>query len=812
MKIKYFLIPLKHNFLSSFALISIIGFPVQAMLPPDIGLNSTEMISKFERTKVSPVPAKGLLYPTEKSYPKGFSKNLYSSKQSSSKNSNLWYEESYYSTSTDKFSQLLITFKEYAVQTFKSGEQSNNRNKSYVYLVKESIDTIEAFGGIGQYFTYAGKQGFVRYGMVSVDHETYNLIWDDSGKVLIIELVIPTGLYTAKDVIAILPTLRRSDGKKLVANPVNNKPPEFISKPIGIDSNFKGKSIEGEWGAQSGSFGMPDIGINGLLVPSDKTTTPDYYYLRTNIERRSDTEGMVRYVLYADQSLTPMSLRFDMSSDKTYASIVELKNMLTKGGQSGKSKVIKQSFTYNNQNGVVYTYWHHNRLNYELHWDDEGKDVHIRMEHVPTSYKFSPTKLINLLSTLRRSDGFYANLLTLATSTNQRSPILYEASIEKHKRLLQSPPPKDLLVPTKKSLKPHFSNIRQTGMLDGYEVIYSPQNLSNRFSGLTDQIIVFREFLNTNKPNSYEALSKKDSTNFLHSDIPPNFDTNPLSIPPPASWPSDLKKTVLNFTHNNRNGILYSYEGSTTMAYSLHYDDDGKDLQIMIRNIPKTLYTNQEVIDILKTMERFDGEDFVKKDILAMLEATDKYATDNFSIAASGTWHFLKGFLGPTKASFPKNGYYRLTLEPFTDNNDLTFNHKLSNRERGSYRLKYYLHPDSSNVFFFKETLKVGTSTPYETLSKNAYEFLVQERNKTLETGYKFISQSIASEISTQHFTYKGSKGVLYYYTISQGCLFYNLHYNDNGNNMEISPWFCNKEDKYTPQQVIDILGTLKRY
>ena len=768
-------------------------------------------------TNVIKYPPNGLLTPTEKSFPQGFSKKAYSYQQSAPKVLNAWYEAYHLYEGGGLSTQSLITFNEYVVAPFKVGEESNNRNKTYVYLVKESLDTIEAFGGIGQYFTYAGRQGFLRYEMLSANQETYNLIWDDNGKVLTIAISTPLNVVTSKDVIALLTTLRRSNGKKLLEFPVTGKLPKFISEPVGIDPNFKGSSIEGAWGTETGNFGMPDVGINGLLVPSHKSLSSDYYYLRTNTERRNEKEGMVRYVLYANQSLTPMSLRFDMSSDKTYTSVVALKDMLTKGGQSGKSKVTRESFTYKNSKGVVYLYWHHNRLNYELHWDDNGKDVHIRLEHVPSSYQFSSKQLIDLLSTMRRSDGFYADLLLRATST--RDLLILRAGTEGQGTMIISPILEGLLVPTHASLKPHFGEVRQYGTKEGYELMYSPPNLENRFSVFTGPIIVFREFPSSNKQNSYEALSKKDISNYLHIDMPINYDVDTQSTPPNVSWPSNLTKKIKTFTYNGRNGVLYSYEGSTTMAYSLHYDDDGKDMQILIKNVSKLLYTEQEVIDILKTLKRSDGKEYGDKGLFNMKSMVDEAkfnATDRFNVNATSTWYRLKGFLGPTKDSYPKN--YDLWREPYNDEEyGFTTDFNLDSQKRGIYRLYYYFPPDWRNDFRFQQTLKLptgsSTGTPYEVLSKQSYEAINKERKETSKPDYKQTSTLLVeSDIVIKNFMHKGKKGVLYSYYDGRKCLYYILHYDDNGADLEIKVHFCTEDNRYTPEQVISILDTLKRY
>ncbi|MEK7181850.1 MAG: hypothetical protein AAB708_01855 [Patescibacteria group bacterium] len=70
---------------------------------------------------------------------------------------------------------------------------------------------------------------------------------------------------------------------------------------------------------------------------------------------------------------------------------------------------------------------------------------------------------------------------------------------------------------------------------------------------------------------------------------------------------------VYNFEYQNSPGVVYFYESSWSKdpnykqgyAYDLHWNDGGSDVNITLNNIPKDMYSNEQVVDILKTLKRY---------------------------------------------------------------------------------------------------------------------------------------------------------------------------------------------------------------
>ncbi len=542
------------------------------------------------------VPPKGLLGISQKSLLKGFSLTP-ESKAMSDKNSTLtkWYSVSYGFEDVDRRDNrsfparqgpriAQIVFSEHEVAPYLDGNDTQGLTMSYQYIVSAFLDNIAQGYGSARFFTYNGRQGFLWYSTTSPDVENvqYSMVWDDSGKVFQINVSAPFSMYTQQDVINILTTLRRSDGKKLDEVGLSSAKPVFFGKEIKIDQDLSRlRAIELKWPILPSV--IPDVGRKGLLIPTNSTVrfaTSSYLYVYLN--NKENSSNFHQYYFYMNED-APYWLYVRESDQKSYQSITSAKNNLALAGNSGSWFNLKK-FTYQGNEGVLYTHKRQGRVTYDLHYNDEGRDLTINLSEIPEDDAPSKDTVIGLLKTLKRSDGHFAEMIANASSSDRGEIVLRLGHVQNMDDVAKKVQ-KGLLIPTQSSICKHcvstsFGSSQDPdggGSYEGVFVPLTPNWSKDAFS------VTFKEDKSNYKKGTYASLSKEDYQNILKT-------TKEVS-----------QKT---FTHNGSEGVIYSYGDGDTRNFSLHYNDGGDDLQIVIKNAPKDMYSEDSVIALLKTFKR----------------------------------------------------------------------------------------------------------------------------------------------------------------------------------------------------------------
>lgn len=199
-----------------------------------------DLFSELSENTQQQLPPEGLLVPTKKSHPFGFkrknpSNDFIDFTGSTTTSQYIDITGSTYSTSTNLIGYHWI----YSRETRKKNgfypnnihyEELTKDTQRYDYnQIKEKSFKSSGFGIYFREFMYNNQPGFIRID-TGEQESSYDLFWDDNGKLLSIQMFVDNGIYADKDVINLLMTMRRSKGSTLEEKAVSDSLPVFTTE------------------------------------------------------------------------------------------------------------------------------------------------------------------------------------------------------------------------------------------------------------------------------------------------------------------------------------------------------------------------------------------------------------------------------------------------------------------------------------------------------------------------------------------------------------------------------------------------------